>query len=222
MKAFHIGYLLLAFTLFQSSSQTNQAANISTRLTAVHPTALYYSGNNEVQTSIIDNDGNMYVTKWDLGNKSSADFEKDIKTCDKNFYPKMIVERALDFNEIKEDDIKPSIFKEHGQCIISHGYTLKEKNGFAPDKFKLSIMRTHSKSSSYIPVGATFYIYKSHAKYIDAYKQLTLCDTQAKKNNEGIEEEYGEEYISVSIRPYVNSIKTCFENADYIIQSASE
>ncbi len=222
MKAFYMGYLLLAFVLLQSSSQKNQAANISTRLSVVHPVGLYYLTNNQMQTSIIDNDGNMYVTKWDLGSKSLTEFEDDVKSCEKHVHDKIILGRVLDFREIKEDEIRPSVFKEHGQCIISRGYILKEKKGLGPDKFKLSTIRTHSKSSSYIPVGATFHISKSRARYVDAYKQLAICDSQAKNNNEGIKEEYGDEYISVTIKPYVDSIKACFENAGYAIEPVNE
>ena len=222
MKAFYIAYLILAFVLFQSSSETDSSTHIAARLTVVHPLQLYYSTSNERQAFIVDNDGNMYVTKWDLGNKSAAEFEADEKACTKELYQKMILERALDFNEIKEEDIKPSVFKAHGQCIMDRGYTLKEKNSFSPEKFKLSIIRTHAKSSSYIPVGVDFFIVKNHTRYLEAYKQLVLCDAQAKNNDQGVEEEYVEQYIRVSIKPYVDSIKTCFTDAGYTFEPTDE
>jgi hypothetical protein len=222
MKAFSIGYLCLIFVVLQSSAPSDSATQIITRLSAVHPLKLYYSENNERQAFIVDNDGNMYVTKWDLGTKNSDEFESDISNCDKSVYHKMILEHTLDFKDIKEEEISPSVFKEHGQCIMDRGYTLTEKGGFAPEKFKLSIIRTHSKSSTYIPVGTVFFIAKTHSRYIDVYKHLTWCDAQAKNNNLGIVEDYGNQYIQVSIKPYVDSIKLCFTEAGYTLESSDE
>lgn len=203
--------------LYHPNDQLNEL--IYTRLTPVHPDSVYQLANNMMQDSIVDNDGNMYVTVWDLGEKSSADFLAEQKICHQKIYTRMILDRAFDVSEIREEDIKPSVFKDHGTCIKSSGYTLREKNGFSPDKFKLNIFRSHLKSSTYMPVGAIFYLSKKSARYIDTFKSLNDCSAKAKKLDKGgLVEEYSDAYTYVSIKPYVDSVESCMKDAGYRVE----
>lgn len=211
-------YISFAFVLFQSA----QDSNIHTMLSPVHPFQIYYTKDNAVDTSIIDNDGNMYLTTWELGEKKSDDFEKTQKMCEKKIHRKMIFMNTIDIGTISEDDIKPTLFKENGQCFISQGYGLKAKNGFAPDKFELAISRSHAKSSSYMPVGSSFFIIKKQARYIDVYKDVIKCKIQAEEKNIGAEEDYSDYYTYVSIKSYVDHMKSCLIDANYQIEGNKE
>lgn len=207
--------------LYHPNDQINDAT--FTRLTPVHPDSIYQLDNNTMQDSLIDNDGNMYVTTWDLGGKTSDMFLAEQTVCAQKIYEHMILDRAPDIHQIKEEDIKPSLFKEHASCIRANGYALKSKNGFSPDKFKLSIFRSHLKSSDYMPVGRVFYLTKKSAKYIDALRRLNHCSEQARKTDkEKAVEEYSDVYTYVSIKPYVESIESCMKEAGYTIERSDQ
>jgi|GEM_PF-6157707 len=192
---------------------------IYTRLTPVHADSVYQLSDNTMQDSLIDNDGNMYVTTWALGDRTNNDFLADQKECYQKIYDHMILARAFDLNEIREEDIKPNLFKDHGTCIMSHGYTLKSKNGFSPDKFKLNISRSHLESSTYMPVGAVIYLSKKSAQYADTSKILRQCILKvAELDNKGLIEEYSDVYTYVSIKPYVESVEICMQSAGYSLE----
>jgi hypothetical protein len=219
MKKFiHFAYICLAFVLFQSANDSKTY----TSLTVIHPFQAYYIKDNLVDTSIVDNDGNMYVTTWDLGEKKLEDFETSKKICETKIAPHMIFRIDLDISSFSEPQIKPSLFKENGQCFISQGYVLKAKEGFSPEKFRFSVARTHSKSSSYMPVGGYFYIVKKQARYIDVYKHVIQCKTEAQQKNMGVEEIYDDSYSYVSIEPYFNYMKSCLAAVGYIIEGGTK
>jgi len=190
-----------------------------TRLTPAHPDSVYQLAANVMQDAIVDNDGNMYVTTWSMGEKSSSEFLNEQKDCNAKICERMILERAFDLSEIHEEDIKPNLFKEHGNCIMSKGYALKSKNGFTPDKFKLNIFRGHLKSSTYMPVGAEIYLFKKSAQYIDAFKSLNQCLIKAKQTHiDSPIEEYSDVYTYVSIKPYAEFIESCMKSAGFMVE----
>ncbi|RYY73415.1 MAG: hypothetical protein EOO52_18625 [Gammaproteobacteria bacterium] len=209
--------LVFAFVFFQSAKDSD----IQTRLSPVHDIEAYYIKKNEEDIPIVDNDGNMYQTIWDVSHLNADEIKETKKMCAKKIFPKMVLNNATEISEILESDIKPSLFKEYGQCFISAGFKLIGKDGFLPDRFLLSMSRKNSKSSSQA-VGGHFYIIKKHAKYIDVYKDVIQCQESAFRNNHGLEEFYDDTYSYVSIKPYINYMKSCLTDTGYTIQGGAQ
>ena len=220
MKKFlYIIQLILVFVLFQSADKDS---NILTTLLPIHPPQMYFVKDNAIDTSILDNDGNLYLTTWDLGDKDPEEFKKTEEMCEKKIYPKTLIKQTTDISELSETDIKPSLFKENGQCFISQGYVLKAKNGFSPDKFKFTVSRSHAKSSFYMPVGGYFYIVKKQAKYIDVYRHVIQCKAEANQKGIEAEEIYDDSYSYVSIEAYFKFMKSCLTKIGYSIEGGTQ
>lgn len=205
--------------ILSSCATPPQVSAVYTHLTPVHPETLETIDGALGKASLLDNDGNMYSTVWMLGSVKEDVFAEKVKVCDQQVKDRMLFSKFVELNDINESTIQPTLFKEHAQCIASQGFRLKGREGFLPEKYRLSIYRGHSKAATYMPVGVTYSIAKKGASYLDVYRHVSECTLQVKNTKDGgVIEDYTDNSIHVSIEPYANFIENCLSGYGYSIE----
>ncbi len=222
MKNFNLFTLVMAIPVLQACAAPHQDSAVYTHLFPIHPEIMSQTESNISEARLLDNDGNMYSTFWDLGSNDEASFVKKLELCDQQIKDRELFRQHVELFQINLSDIQPSLFKEHTRCIEAQGFTLKNKEAFLPTKFMLTIYRGHSKTSNYIPVGGTYYIGKKNTSFLDIYKHVTECTLQIKNTDGGgVVEKYMENATYVSIEPYVALMQSCLTNFGYLISMDS-
>lgn len=187
-------------------------------LQPVHTITAGFNMNKYVSVELLDNDGNMYITYWDVKDINKHDFNLSIKECRKEIQFKRLFNKNRQVSEIKISDIKPSLFKPFNSCLLVKQYEHKSSDAFAPDKYKLTITRAISSSGEYMPVGAKYYIFKNGVKFKGILLDVKKCELVINKmRNQGISETYSGFYSHVSIEGYANSMTSCLRNNNYLL-----
>ncbi len=222
MKNLNLLTVAVVIFLLQSCTTPPSGSAIYTHLFPIHPEIMGHTDSNLSEARLLDNDGNMYSTFWDLGTSENAGFIKKVELCNQQVKDRELFRQHVELSHINPNDIQPSLFKEHTRCIESHGFTLKNKEAFLPTKFMLTIYRGHSKTSNYMPVGGTYYIGKKNASFIEVYKHVAECSLKI-KNSEGggVIEKYVDNATYVSIEPYLALLQSCLTNFGYGITTDS-
>lgn len=168
------------------------------------------------QVPLLDNDGNLYLTYWDIGRESVETFSEDITVCESAVVPQSLFRGALSISQIDVGQIKPSRYVPMLKCLYARGYQLKDKKAVLPLAYKVRLVRGHSSSNTYMPVGSTFHIVKDGENYLGAYTAVNVCKVRASRgNNGGIDEVIGSDFITVSIVTYVDIMKACLAEMSF-------
>ena len=170
-------------------------------------------------TNIVDNDGNLYVTYWDVPKPEKDKFKSNQISCKKITGPWLFNGWPVYIDHITEKEIKPSNYKIFISCISSFGYEIRKSDGLLPRGYNIKISRPHSKRGQFTPVGGNIYIDGNRMKYLEVYNQLKSCNTQIKtRSGNPVVEQKFKGYIYVSIESYVEELITCATGNPYKIK----
>ena len=189
-------------------------------LQPVHTVTTGFNEGDYVSVELIDNDGNMYITYWDVMDEKITEFNLSIKECRENIRSNKLHNKAIEVSDIKASDIKPSLFKKFNSCILSKHYEHKYSDAFSPTKYKLSIIRSISSAGEYMPVGAKYYVTKNGVKYRDVLVDVKECELIINKTEkQGIYEIHSVNYSHVSIEGYASNMTSCLRKRNYLFDS---
>jgi len=211
--------MILLF-LLQACSTASLESPVSAFLQPIHKTFLSVNEQNYQTADLLDNDGNIYITYWQVGNESLKSFNDTLQECRESIKSKKILHNSTLISEINLEDIKPLLFKEFNLCIGKLRFIHKHSDAFYPEKFKLSIFRGHSTDGQYLPVGSVFYIYKKSTIFKDVLINVKGCEVDIKNTDrKGINEIISSGYSYVSIESYIDIMKLCLERHNYILKN---
>lgn len=217
---FFLKYFIM-FAAVQSCSTVPIDSHVSVFLKPVHYASLALGANNVQQVQLLDNDGNMYITYWNVNALLLASFNGTVKNCRerikaKRIFPGSIYPGSKSVSELSVDVIVPSVFKEFNLCIREGRYEHQYSDAFSPEKFQLSFFKGHSASDNYLPVGGSYHIYKKGSKFRDALIDVKKCKfTLDKSKKNGVSEIYTGGFVYVSIESYVIGMRECLIKDSY-------
>lgn len=202
--------LFLTILLLQSCSTILIESPVIITLSPIHDVTVGLNQNNIVQSQLLDNDGNLYSIYWQLGAKKQSELDSTVQICNKQILSKQAFRKTRQLSEIDISELKPSLYKKYVECISNRGFTYVSGEANLPNKFRLTLYRGHSTRRDYMPVGIIYNISKKGASYVDVFRHTKECSADiSRSKNRGVKEEYFDSFVSVSIEPYVASVKTC-------------
>lgn len=208
--------MCLTLLLIGCTNTNKETQNpISIILNAKHPVSSGVNDSKSVQTQLFDNDGNLYITYWDVSDTEISGFNDATKTCKESLEEFRIFSNIQSIHELDASKIRPSLYVKYVSCVYKSGYKLVDKEAFSPEYYTLSFFRTHSTNSNYIPVGSMYNIKKDGARYISVYNAVINCDSLIQKQGGGVEELTSGDFISVSIEKYIDDFESCLESKGF-------
>lgn len=217
----YISILLFIITLQNCTKNINKQP-VAAYLQPVHTVTVGFNEQDYVPVELIDNDGNMYITYWDIKDVEQAGFDLSVKECRKNIESNRLFNKSIQVSEIKLTNIVPSLFKQFNSCILSRHYEHKYSDAFSPDKYRLSITRPISSSGEYMPVGAKYILTKKGAKFKGVVIDVKACELEINKTEkQGINEVNSVRYTHVSIESYSSSMMSCLRGKSYLFDSGN-
>lgn len=117
--------LLLCIITLQSCTKNINKQPVTAYLQPVHTVTMGFNAQDYVPVELIDNDGNMYITYWDIKGVEQAGFNLTVKECRENIKSDRLFNKAIQVSEIKLTNIVPSLFKQFNSCILSKQYEHK-------------------------------------------------------------------------------------------------
>lgn len=175
------------------------------------------------QIPITDNDGNLYITYWDSGADDHDTFAMNAVACRDKLSDQRLFLKNTSIANMSEEQIKPSVYVPFIKCIHAFGYQLIDKQGYAPDEYKLSFSRTHASQGDYLPVGGNYILRKQKVRYLDVYRDVSACETQALEGKaDAAVEDYGNLYVTVSVEGFARKIKTCLVSKSYTVRDQQQ
>jgi len=212
--------ILLCIVTLQSCAENIKNQPVAAYLLPVHTLTTGFNEQDYIPVDLIDNDGNMYITYWDIKGVEQVDFNLLVKECRDDIKSNRLFSKAIQVSEMKLTSIVPSLFKQFNSCIQSKHYEHKYSDAFSPDKYKLSITRPISSSGEYMPVGAKYFLTKKGVKYKNVIIDIKECELEINKTeSKGIQEVHSAGYSHVSIEDYANNMKTCLRKDSYLFDS---
>ncbi len=196
----------------------NDGSNIVIFLQPLHSASAGIGNFENHQVQLLDNDGNLYLTYWDIDKETTEVFLERKSVCMSELNVNRIFGKAKPISEIDKSQLKPVLYLPLVKCLYGHGYQLVDKDALLPSEFRLSLYRSHSTKGNYVPVGSMYILSKKGASYSDVYTSILGCDKKSKENtNNGAEETYGSGFISVSIEKYADNMQQCLRLEGYFI-----
>jgi hypothetical protein len=172
------------------------------------------------QAQITDNDGNLYITYWDVDVTDYDTFDTRALACRDQFSEQRLFINALSIADFSVDDIKPSIYLPFIQCIHAQGYNLLNKEGYAPDEYRVTVSRAHSSHGNYMPIGGNYTLKKARVRYINVFQDVKACEAQALEDNQdGVVEEFSDGFVSASVEVFLDEMKDCLASRAYRVES---
>lgn len=198
----------------------HDASNIVIFLQPLHGVSAGIGVFENHQVRLLDDDGNLYVTYWDIDKETTEVFSERKLACMSDLNVNRIFGKAKPISEIDKSQLKSALYLPLVKCLYGYGYQLVDKDALLPSKFRLSLYRSHSTKDNYMPVGGMYILSKRGASYSDVYTSILRCDKKSKENtNNGAEETYGSGFISVSIEKYADKIQQCLRLEGYFISN---
>lgn len=171
---------------------------------------------NQRNTEIIDNDGNLYVTNWTVTKENMANFEKVSIDCLNSAGKWLFLNPRVTIDAIHENEIKPSNYKAYISCILDRNYKLISSEGFFPHSYMLQLSRIHATGGEYMPVGASIHIQGSGMQFNEVFTKLKSCVQKARESKgSSVVEERFRGYIYVSIEAFIESVMVCTTGKPY-------
>lgn len=202
--------------IVQSCSSVPIDSHVSIFLQPIHYASLALSANGFQQVQLLDNDGNIYITYWDVNASLLVPFNNTVKNCRERMEAKKIFGHSKNVSDLNVDVIEPSMFKGFNLCIEEEGYAHQYSDAFSPEKLMLSFFKGLSASEDYLPVGGSYYIYKKSNKFRDALVDVKKCKSAVDKlQNNGGDEIHTGNFIYVSIESYIHSMRECLIRYSY-------
>ncbi len=163
---------------------------------------------------LLDNDGNEYITHWQVIEERIDAFKTSTKKCDVKYSKNRIFSQANLITSYQIENLRPSIFKAHTRCIAKEGFKLDYSEGFIPDSYLLRVYHSHSNTGQYLPVGGSISIIKKGIQFLDVYKDTKACqsitETSPKKN---VVEQHTSDFVSVEV--YFKTMLDCLNSKFY-------
>ncbi|MCW9047557.1 MAG: hypothetical protein OQK46_05705 [Gammaproteobacteria bacterium] len=205
-------------SVIMSVSATSSSKDVSVYLLPKHKTYIGINKDGYNYVELLDNDGNLYVTFWEINETLLTGFKSTVLQCRKQIKKKSLFNKALDVTDINLDNVKPSLFKEFNLCIRDKGYIHKSSDAFFPGSYQVSLSRSHSSTDRYMPVGGSYHITKKNSDFKSVLNGLKLCvdKTNHKYSSESYEEN-STYYSQVNIEPYANSLENCLKESAYVV-----
>lgn len=210
--------MVLALSVSCAVNKMDEAFRIDILLNPKFPVALGLSDTGPSQAQLIDNDGNIYVTYWEVPEQGHEKFSKTVSICKDSLRDQRLFLSAYTIHDYEIEEIQPTLYKPFVRCIHKEGYKPLPNEAYPPEYFELSFSRTHSTKDNYIPVGSKFRIEKTNTPYIEAYKRALSCDREIISAGHGVNESYGAGYSSVSIETYIEEFQTCLESSGFKVE----
>ncbi|MDH5178955.1 MAG: hypothetical protein OEZ39_07735 [Gammaproteobacteria bacterium] len=173
-------------------------------------------------SSLVDNDGNEYWQYWDLRGGDRAEFYATIHKCKFQFSDKTIYYKRKYISELESQQLEPNLFTDYVNCIRESGYHYLSGEGFAPEKFRLTIFKTYTKFGQEIPVGAEFFLIKKDARYRDVHSHVTICKNRVLGIPENGTNEQMTGVKKIMIKPFSESLLSCLTEFEYVFEEISK
>lgn len=168
--------------------------------------------------SLLDNDGNEYITHWKVTDNQIDIFDEVTLSCDKKYREKQIFGKPNLILSYEQKHIRPTVFKPHTRCIGEAGFALVSSEGFIPDSYSLRIYRSHSNSDQYMPVGSSLSLKKKSVQYLKVFNDVVFCKhtTESNPENDIVDEQFSG-FAHVSIESYFRAMHSCLKGLDYTL-----
>jgi len=213
----HLATLFIS-VIITSFAPALSSENISVYLQPKHKTYAGFNKHNYHYVELLDNDGNLYVTFWDISEATLNKFKMIVKQCREKIRERRLFNKAQHISDINTDSIKPSLFKEFNLCIREKDFIHKNSDAFYPGSYQLSIYRGHSTTGKYMPVGGSYKITRKNTDYKRVLSDVKICVDKTNHNNKSETYEMNSTHISqVNIEPFANSIETCLKDISYTV-----
>lgn len=172
------------------------------------------------RADLTDNDGNLYATYWDVADEGHVQFEENVNRCRKDVRDKRLFTRALSIADYQAAELRPTVYPSFVKCIYSYGYHLVAKSGYKPKQYRLSLYRSHSSKSYYMPVGASFTLDKEGVMYRDIFLDVKQCEEEIlSTGGDGADELYSSGFAQVSIVEYSEKMQSCLMSRAYNLEN---
>lgn len=204
--------ILLSFLvcLLQACATISHDAKVDITLWPVHKATTGNGTNNGVRSRIIDNDGNLYETYWNVSSDAYAQFEKDVGGCGERLKATHLFSRPRPIFQYQHSQLTPSLYSVFIECIYSFGYQFEGKEGYKPNGFKLRLSLSRSYSSRFITPAKTFSVYKKGGVLADFYLDVKQCEAEAVEART----------IREGVEAYVEKIDSCLTARDYTLEKS--
>ncbi|WP_444995714.1 hypothetical protein [Aliikangiella sp. IMCC44359] len=201
---------LLILIVLSGCTQKHLSTPITVLLKPIHSVSNVSEDLTLKFVELVDNDGNMYISQWELISLSDNDFSRGVEGCRNKLEKIKLFQTIITISNIDINQIKPSQYKKFTQCIADLKQPFISAQGYSPNKYLLSINRSHSMLGQYMPVGASYYLEQKGIEFKSLYQLTKQCHSQALTiNKNGIDESYTGNYSQVSIKPYVEKLLKC-------------
>jgi hypothetical protein len=212
--------IFLVSTMACSSVPQQTVYDVDLLLTPEHPITSGLTEHKIEQVQLLDNDGNLYVTRWAVTSNEELGFHGVVSACKNKLREYRLFLNTHSIHEYGAEDIKPSLYVNFIKCLSAYGVSLVGKDGFVPESYKLVLSRTHTTRNNYLPVGNQLKIKRRGVQFRDVYMDVKRCDEKLRKV--GVEEEYNKSYLRVSIEGYVEQFELCLNKKGYEITYAGK
>jgi hypothetical protein len=208
--------LILCFSC--ATNKTNEDYAIRMLLNPKFPVTLGLRNGGPEQVRLLDNDGNTYITYWEVPDEQYAQFAETVANCRESLSDQHLFLSAYTIHEYDIGDIRPTLYKPFVSCILGQGYKSLPNEAYNPEYFELTFSRSQSTGDKFMPVGARFRIEKPNAAYKQVFEKVLSCDKKIISAGLGVNETYGYAYQSVSIEAYVEEFTLCMETSGYKVR----
>lgn len=219
MKSPNLTILFVCFLSACTNVPEKKQNDVLILLTPEHPVSSGLTDANSTQSQLLDNDGNLYITYWDVSKDSAEEFKETEKSCENSLRDDMIFITATSIHDFNATNIRPSLYIPYVKCLLDNNYKLVDKEGFSPESYTLSFYRSHTTTYDYMPVGAMYSIVKKGARYISVYNDLLACEKSILDQGGGADESSTSYTKSVSIEKYVADFEECMTKKSYTIKN---
>lgn len=212
--------LIILFFISSGCTTAPPGSAIKVSLKPVHDivSPVHISGNLPAQ--ILDNDGNLYVSYWNVDPSEIDRFTETVKACHAKIDNALFYSVPPSIDDVSADMLKPIYYKKFNSCIQQSEFSLAFADGFYPKGFNIYIYRAQNSDGSYLPVGGKYFLPTKSKKFEEMLSEVKECDASVQTQKDpGILEQNFSGFSYVNIEHYVESLMSCVSERPYKIRA---
>ena len=166
--------------------------------------------------TLVDNDGNLYVSYWKQLLPSQVKLQNATSTCQRTLRKDLFFPGWLVLNKVSPEDINPSNYKAYVNCIWDSGFELNGSDAFFPKGYYVGLRLANHSPPRVVRLGGEKPLHKESLLLSDLYQDLDKCAVANRgAPTSAAEEKPDAGEIHISLEEFAKGLEACMQDKGY-------